>query len=126
MRNDAARKLIQGRGVKTRRIVALGDARTRAGASHRRAGGCVEVVGCVADFLQLGGREIPLEHARCGNRGTEQAGIQHLIEVLEASEEEQLVAVLVEVGSRNDHRATEAAAWIIILILGFGGFVGVI
>ena len=83
-------------------------------------------MGCVADFLQLGGGEISLEHARRGNRGTEQAGIQHLVEVLEASEEEQLVAVLVEVGSRDDQRTAKAAAWIIILILGFGGFVSVI
>ena len=56
---------------------------------------------------QLGRREIAGAHTRGGNRGAEQAGVEHLIEVLVAGEEEELVAVLIEVGFGDQHGAAE-------------------
>ena len=57
-------------------------------------------------------------HLVCGwHSGAQQAGVQHLVEVLETGEEEQLVAVLVEPGAGNQHRAADGAAWIEVLVL---------
>ena len=42
------------------------------------------------------GEKLPLRIAGGRNGGAQQAGVEHLVEVLEAGEEEQLVAVAIE------------------------------
>ena len=65
--------------------------------AHLHARTRVVVVVGVPYLLKRSGREVTPEHGRGGDRRAEQARIQDLVEVLESREEEQLVAVLIEV-----------------------------
>src|SRR5439155_22383958 len=80
--------------------------------SRRRAGSRVRT-----DLRDFRGREVPLQHSRSWHGGAQQAGIQHLVEVLEAGEEKQLVSILVETCSRDQHGTADRAARIVILVL---------
>ena len=71
----------------------------------------------VALLCDLGRGEVARQHARRRHGGPQQTGVQHLVEVLEPGEEEQLVAVLIEAGAGDQDRAAEGAAGIVILVL---------
>ena len=71
-------------------------------------------------FGEFRRREIAAELASRRHGGAQQAGVQNLVEIFEAGEEEQLVAVLVELGAGNQNRAADGDAGIVVLVLRAG------
>ena len=63
------------------------------------------------------GEKLPVIIPGVGTVARQQTRVQHLVEILEAGEEEQLVAILVEPGAGNQHRAADGAAGIVVLVL---------
>src|SRR5205823_3619185 len=61
-------------------------------------------------------REIAVALAGGWDRGAQQAGIQHLVEILKSGKEEELLAILVQFGERQHHRTADVKARIVILI----------
>ena len=74
----------------------------------------------VSFFGDFGRGEVAADFAGRRHRGTEQAGVENLIEIFVAGEEEQLVAVPVELRAGNQDRSADRAAGIVILILRLG------
>ncbi len=81
--------------------------------------------GDVAQLGEFRRREIAADHTSRRNGGAKQTGIENLIEIFEAGKEEQLVAVLVEIGAGNQDRATDGDAGIVVFVLRPGLAVGV-
>ena len=65
--------------------------------------------------------EVSAEHLRSHHEGGLDAGVVELLVVFVAVEKEELVAALVEPGSRNDHRPADGGAGIVVGFVRPGG-----
>ena len=97
-RQDAAGGLLQGCRVQL----------------SRRAAGRRNVA-FLGDF---GRREVARNFARRRDGGAQQSGVEGLVEVFEPGEEEELVAVLVEIRAGDQNRTADGKPGIVILVLG--------